>query len=362
MSVIETPSTTTAASAPVAHRRRTTRIRMIELLVLVAVLVIALALSIAVGSRLMSLPTVWDALWANTSVPWANAAARGTDAYGIVHQLRIPRTILGLLAGLALGAAGALAQGHTRNPLADPGILGVNAGAACAVVVGVYVLNIATPIQYMGFGLVGALITSALVFVVASAARGSSPLLLVLAGTGLNAMLLAITSAIVLVDSASLDAWRFWNVGSISGRGTDVIWAALPFIAIGLVLAVANGYFLNALSLGDDLSTALGTRVATTRFLGLLALTILAGAATAACGPIAFLGLLAPHIARYLVGPDYRWIVPFAALIGADLLLLCDVIGRVIARPGEIYVGIMVSVIGAPFLIALVRRRKLVAV
>ena len=328
--------------------------RPLGIVLLLAVLAAAVVASIAIGSRLIGIGEVWHALWADPSVDHS-------DAVGIVQDLRVPRTLLGLVVGLAIGAAGALTQGHTRNPLADPGMLGVNAGAACAVVTGVYLLDIGSPIAYMGFGLVGAVIAATAVFGVASL-TGSSPLTLILAGTGMTAALTAVTSAVVLVDTNSLDAWRFWSVGSTSGRGIDVFWAALPFIVIGLALAGANGHFLNVLSLGDDMSTALGARVALTRGIGILAITLLIGAATAACGPIVFLGLVVPHIARAFTGPDYRWIVPYSALLGAILLLACDVIGRVIARPGEVQVGVVLALVGAPFLIAMVRRRKLTGV
>jgi iron complex transport system permease protein len=322
---------------------------------LLVLLVIACALSIAIGSRVIPLGDVWDALWAD-NIPGA------PDAVGIVQGLRIPRTILGLIVGLAIGAAGALTQGHTRNPLSDPGILGVNAGAACTVVIGVFLLGVTTPIRYMGFGLIGALVAASLVFVLASAGKGASPLTLILAGTGLSAMLVAITSGIVLVDTASLEAWRFWQVGSISGRDTDVILAALPFIVPGLILAVASGFFLNILSLGDDMTQALGSRILQVRIVGIASITLLVGAATAACGPIVFLGLVAPHIARFFTGPDYRWIVPYSALIGAVSLIACDVIGRMIARPGEVQAGIVLAAVGAPFFVALVRAKRLVAV
>ena len=329
--------------------------RMWGLALLLTLLVVVCVSSIAIGSRVIPIGEVWDALWAD-NVPGA------PDAVGIVQDLRLPRTVLGLIVGLSIGAAGALTQGHTRNPLSDPGILGVNAGAACAVVTGVYILGITTPIQYMGFGLIGALIAASLVFFLASVGKGASPLTLILAGTGLTAMLTAITSAIVLVDSKSLEAWRFWQVGSIAGRGTDVIWATLPFVIPGLILALASGFFLNILSLGDDMTKALGSRVLQVRIVGILSITLLVGAATAACGPIVFLGLVAPHVARFFTGPDYRWIVPYSALIGAVSLIACDVIGRMIARPGEVQASIVLAAVGAPFFIALVRAKKLVAV
>lgn len=325
------------------------------MILLLVLLVVVCALSIAIGSRVIPLSDVWHALWAD-NVPGA------PDAVGIVHSLRLPRTVLGLVVGLAIGAAGALTQGHTRNPLADPGILGVNAGAACAVVAGVYLLGITTPIQYMGFGLFGAVIAASLVFFLASVGKGASPLTLILAGTGLSAMLTAITSAIVLIDTASLDAWRFWQVGSTAGRGWDVITATLPFVIAGLVLAVASGFFLNVLSLGDEMTKALGSRILQVRIVGIVAITLLVGASTAACGPIVFLGLVAPHVARFFTGPDYRWVVPYSALIGAVALVACDVLGRMIARPGEIQAGIVLAAVGAPFFIALVRAKKLVAV
>ncbi len=329
--------------------------RIPGVVLLLVLLAIVCAASIAIGSRVIPLPEVWDALWAD-NVPGA------PDAVGIVHDLRIPRTVLGLVVGLAVGAAGALTQGHTRNPLADPGILGVNAGAAFAVVTGVYVLGITTPIQYMGFGLLGAVVASSLVFFLASVGKGASPLTLILAGTGLSAMLVALTSAIVLIDTASLEAWRFWQVGSVAGRGFDVIFATLPFIIPGLILAIASGFFLNILSLGDEMTKALGSRIVQVRIVGILAITLLVGSATAACGPIVFLGLVAPHVARFFTGPDYRWVVPYSALIGAVALVGCDVLGRMIARPGEIQAGIVLAAVGAPFFIALVRAKKLVAV
>ena len=326
--------------------------RLGGLLLLIAALAAVCVASIAFGSRTIPVGDVWHFLWNKD----------GTDVSGIVHGLRIPRTALGLVAGAAIGAAGALTQGHTRNPMADPGILGVNAGAACTVVLGVYVIGITTPIEYMGFGLVGALIASSLMFLIASAGKGANPLTLILAGTGLSVLLMAITSAIVLVDTASLDAWRFWQVGSTQGRGWDVIVATLPFIVPGMVLAVMSGFYLNVLSLGDDVAHALGTWVRQARIIGIVGITLLVGAATAACGPIVFLGLVAPHIARFVTGPDYRWVVPYSALIGGLLLVGSDVIGRVIARPGEVQAGIILAAIGAPFFIGLVQAKKLVAV
>ncbi len=342
--------------------------RLTGLLLILAVVVVAVIGSVLIGTREMPLAATWDSFTAGCSQIWQALIHlhmpqidKSSDTAGIVWDLRVPRTVLGLIVGLAIGAAGAITQGHTRNPIADPGLLGVNAGAACAVVGGVYLFGISSPLAYMAFGLGGAIIASALVFGIA-ALTGTGPITLVLAGTGLSAMLVAITSAIVLSDTASLDAWRFWSVGSTAGRSIDIFWAALPFIGVGLVLALASGFFLNVLSLGDDMTKALGSRVLVIRGVGILGITLLIGAATAACGPIVFLGLVVPHIARAITGADYRWIIPYSALIGAALLLVCDIIGRVVARPGEIQVGVVLAFVGAPFLIAMVRRTKLTSV
>lgn len=320
---------------------------------LVAALVGACIASVALGSGVgphdIGPGTVFHALFTPSSV---------SDDISTLVDNRLTRTLLALFAGLALGAAGALTQGHTRNPLADPGLLGVNAGAACAVVTGVFAFGLTSPLASTALALLGAALAAAAVFVLANI-TGSSPLTLVLAGTGLSAFLTAVTSAIVLNDGASLNVWRTWNVGSVAGRDAEVLWTAAPFIVMGLVLALTGGWFLNLLSLGDDMAAALGGRVLLIRLTGILTIALLAGASTAACGPIVFLGLVVPHLARPITGPDYRWIVPYSALIGAVLLIVCDVLGRLVARPGEVQVGVMLALIGAPALILMVRRRRL---
>jgi len=278
----------------------------------------------------------------------------------IVRSLRIPRTLLGILVGVALGVAGALMQGHTRNPLADPGLLGVNAGAAFLVVVGIYALGMTSLFSYVWFAFAGAFAASVLVFLLGSLGRGGpTPVTLALAGVALAALLQALTSALVLSDTQTLDAYRFWAVGAIAGRDTSITVQVAPFLAAGLILAVANAPGLNLLSLGEDVARGLGQRVVLTRCTGLAAITLLTGAAVAACGPMWFLGLVAPHVARAFTGPDYRWLLPASGLAGAVLLLVADVIGRLVVRPGELQVGIVLALIGAPFFIALVRRRRL---
>lgn len=278
----------------------------------------------------------------------------------VVVTLRVPRTVAGVLVGVALGLAGAVMQGVVRNPLADPGILGVNAGAALAVVCGTSVFGIGSATGYVWFAFAGAAVVSVGVYLIGSLGReGATPVKLALAGAAVAAALQSITTAILLTDVASFDEYRFWTVGSLTGRKLDLVAQIAPFVAVGAVLALCTGRLLNALALGDDVARGLGQRVALARGLSGACVVILCGAATATAGPIAFLGLTVPHIARLITGPDYRWILPYSMVLAPILLLVSDIVGRVVARPGELQVGIVMAVIGAPFFIFLVRRRKL---
>ncbi|WP_438872651.1 FecCD family ABC transporter permease [Paractinoplanes pyxinae] len=314
-----------------------------------ALLALAVALSLAVGAQWLGLGEVWRAVVDPDP---------GAPATAIVWELRFPRTVLGLLAGLALGAAGALMQGHTRNPLADPGLLGISAGASFAVVLGIQ-LGATALTGYIWFAFAGALLASVAVFGIASGRRGGpTPVTLALAGLAISALLASFTQSILLADNASLNLFRFWVVGSLSGRDSTVAAQVAPFIAVGLVLALVNAPALNALGLGEDVARALGQRVVLARVIGVAAVVLLAGAATAACGPIGFLGLIVPHVARTVVGPDHRRLIPAAALTGAAVLLLADVLGRVVVSPGELQTGIVLAAVGAPFFIMLVRSRR----
>ncbi|MGY1752765.1 FecCD family ABC transporter permease [Blastococcus sp. SYSU D01042] len=327
--------------------------RLVVLLALVALVLVAALASIAVGTRSLAPGEVWRALF--DSDPTDEAAV-------IVQQLRVPRTVLGLMVGAALGMSGALMQGHTRNPLGDPGLLGVTAGASLAVVVAIAYLGVTTASGYVWFAFAGALAGTVLVYAVGAAGRGgATPVTLALAGAALSALLYAMVRAIVVSDSATLDSFRFWQVGALAGRGSEVAWQVAPFIAVGAVLALANSPALDLLGLGEDVARGLGQRIWLARAVGLAAITLLCGAATAACGPIAFVGLVVPHVVRGLTGPDHRWLVPCSGLLGAALLLGADVLGRVLARPGELQVGIVLALVGAPFFIALVRRRRTMA-
>jgi iron complex transport system permease protein len=278
----------------------------------------------------------------------------------IVHGLRVPRTVLAIAVGAALGVAGALMQGHTRNPLADPGLLGVSAGAAFAVVVGIYLFDVTSASGYAWFALAGAGLAATAVFVIGSSRGGPSPVSLVLAGVAVTALLDVFTQAIVLRSADTLNAYRFWAVGSVAGREIEVFWQVLPFLLAGLLLAGIGSSTLNLLQLGDDVARSLGLHPMRQKVIGVAAVMLLTGAATAACGPIAFVGLVVPHVARWLCGVDYRWVIPYSGLVGALLLLVADMIGRVVVRPGELQVGIVMALIGGPVLIVLVRRTRMV--
>ncbi|MFE5393254.1 FecCD family ABC transporter permease [Streptomyces sp. NPDC056568] len=343
--------TTTAVARPApGGTAKARRKRMAGLGVLAFLLVVAGAASLAVGARALSPAEVWHGLF---SAP--DADQRLTEIRLIVRTVRVPRTVLAVVAGVALGIGGALIQGYTRNPIADTGLLGVNSGASFAVVSGIALFGLTDPLQYVWLAFVGAAVAGAVVFGLASIGRGAgNPLTLALAGQGVTVFLAAMTTAVALTDKASLNALRFWNAGSVAGVGFDVIWPVTAFIAAGLVLALTTLPAVNLLNLGDDVARGLGVNVALTRTVGILAITLLAGAATAACGPIAFIGLMVAHVARYLTGPDYRWLVPYAGLLGAVILLVCDIVGRLVVRPSELDAGVLVALLGAPFFAALV--------
>jgi iron complex transport system permease protein len=322
------------------------------LVVLSLLLVLAGLVSLAVGSRPISLSTVVDVL----------LHPDGSDASTIVHDLRIPRTVLALAVGVSLGIAGALMQGHTRNPLADPGLLGVEAGAAFAVVIGIYAFGVQDLTGYAWFSLAGAGLAAAAVFAVGSTRGGPDPVSLVLAGTAVSALLLSLTQVVILRDVDTLDAYRFWAVGSVSGRGMDVFWEVLPFMVVGLVLATLSASTLNLLQLGDDVAVSLGMHPMRHKVIGVLGVMLLTGAATAACGPVGFVGLVVPHVARHFAGVDYRWVIPYSGFVGGLLVVVADVIGRVVVRPGELQVGIVMALIGGPAFIYLVRRTRMVRI
>ena len=332
--------------------RATLRRRSVLVVAMVAALVVTSVLSMLLGSNHIGVERVVAGLF--------HTGTSTDDA--IVWGSRIPRTLIGATVGAALGVAGLLMQGHTRNPLADPGLFGVSAGAGLAVVIGVYVFGITNTGVTVWFALAGAVVASVVVFSVTIAGSGTaSPVPLALAGAAVSALLGAVTSFIVLTDRDSLDAYRLWVVGSLSARQLDVLGATWPFLVVGLVLAVANVRALDALGLGADLARGLGENVLVARLVGLGGITLLAAGATAAAGPIGFVGLTVPHVARALVGTGHRWALPASALLGAALVLLADVVGRLIGGFAEVEVGIVLAVIGGPVFVAVARRRSLVS-
>lgn len=320
-------------------------------LLLALALFAVLVLSITVGARPIALADIWNALTAFDPTQ---------TNHKIILDLRLPRTLVGLLVGAALGLSGAILQGATRNPLADPGILGINAGATLCVVLGISVFGITQLSGYVWLAFLGAGVAMLVVYLVASLGReGATPVKLALAGAAVTAALTSVTSAILITNVETLDQIRFWQVGALTGRTTDILLQVAPFILAGIVLALLTSRILDGLALGDDVARGLGLKVQRGRAMVGFAAVILAGAATAAAGPIAFVGLTVPHLARAFTGPNYRWILPYSMLLAPILLLGADIIGRIIVPPGELQVGIVTAALGAPFFIALVRRRKL---
>ncbi|MDQ0947996.1 iron complex transport system permease protein [Streptomyces phaeochromogenes] len=316
-------------------------------------------LSLALGAANVPPDQVLRALF-------GDAPSRFVD--NIVWSARVPRTALGLSAGAALGLAGALMQALTRNPLADPGVLGVSAGASFAIVLAVGVLGINSLYGYVWFAFAGALIATVVVYLLGGLGRsGMTPVKLALAGVAVSSMLWSFTQAIVLTDVDALNKFRFWSAGSLADADDGMVWRVLPFLVIGAVLALACAPALNSLALGDDVAASLGRRLGLVRLAGVASITLLTGAAVAVIGPVVFIGLVVPHVARVLaqlagIGPDQRWLLPLSAVLAPCLLLAADIIGRMVARPTEIQAGVLVAFIGGPFFIAMVRRRNLAEV
>lgn len=328
--------------------RRPKRLRALWLLAVVAILVALMAASVMIGSREVSWNDVLAAL---------GGSADGFNEAAVAK--RIPRTLLAVIAGAALAVSGAVMQGVTRNPLADPGILGVNMGASLAVVTGIAFFGLAAASTFVWIAIAGAAITAAFVYGVGSLGRGgATPLKLALAGAATSAALASFISAIILPRGDIAGSVRSWQIGGVGGGTFASIEQVLPFIAVGLAICLLASRSLNALALGDELAAGLGERVAIARGASALGAVILCGAATAVTGPIGFVGLVVPHACRLIVGVDHRWLIPFSAIVGAALLTAADVLGRIVARPAEIDVGIITALVGAPFFIYIVRRQK----
>jgi len=319
-------------------------------LVLSIILLIACVIaSLSFGARVVSFQDIMDGLFGQN---------KDSFAANIVRK-RLSRTVFSLLCGAALGVSGALMQAITRNPLADPSILGVNTGAALFVVCGLAFFNISTANQYIWFALIGAALTAAFVFGIGSMGRGgATPIKLVLAGAATTAALSSLVTAILIPNSYAMDQFRFWQVGSVGSGTWNSITTFLPFLAIGIIIAFISAPALNALALGDDVASGLGVRPGLLRFGAAVGGVMLCGAATALAGPIGFIGLLSTHVMRLILGPDVRFIIPMSAIAGAVILTFSDVIGRLIASPGELEVGVVTAFIGAPILIILAKKSK----
>ncbi|MDQ0682877.1 iron complex transport system permease protein [Streptomyces sp. B4I13] len=334
-----------AETAPAPPSRRAA-LRAVGLLAALVLLLLVAVASIAVGAKELSVAQVWHGLFADS----------GTYADVVVDE-RLSRTVLGLLVGAALGLSGAVLQALTRNPLADPGLLGINAGASAAVVTAITFFGVTSLSGYVWFAFFGAAAVGALVWFLGGS-RGATPVRLALAGTAISAALYGYLQAVMIMDDAALARMRFWTVGSLSSATEGTVRQVLPFLVVGTLLAFVLARPLNAVAMGDDTARALGADLTRTRALSMLAATVLSGAATAACGPIVFVGLMVPHVVRSFTGPDLRWIMPYAAVLSPVLLLGSDVVGRVVARPSEVQVGIVTAIIGGPVFIFLVRRRR----
>lgn len=332
-----------------SSKRGTRVLFLVGALLLLAVVYL---LSLSVGARGIGFDEVWRLLW----------APDGSEDSYVVHEMRMPRALLALVVGAALGVSGALIQALTRNPLADTGILGVGAGASFAVVIGVAFFGVTALSEYLWFAFGGAIAVTVLVYALGSIGSiGATPVRLTLVGVALGALLGGFSSAITMLHPDSFEDTLRWSAGSLAGRGFATVETVAIPIAVGLALGLVSGRPLNAISLGDDVAKSLGANVLRTRVLVIVAVTLLAGAATAAAGPIGFVGLMVPHVVRWFTGPDQRWIIPFSAVGAALLLLASDVLGRLLLAPQELEVGIVTAFLGAPVLILLARRKKVSA-
>jgi iron complex transport system permease protein len=331
-----------------ATLRRPAAVRLAWLAASFAVLAVLCIASVAFGVRDVALDDIFAGLAGDTS---------GVAQAAVVA--RLPRTALAVLVGAALAMSGAAMQAVTRNPLADPGILGVSGGAALAVVIGIAFFGMSDPYAFIAASIIGAAGAAVFVYTVGSLGRGgATPLKLALAGAASSAAFMSLVSAVLLPRVDLLETFRFWQIGGVGGATWDRIATIAPVLALGAVVTLVCARGMNSLALGDDVATGLGEHVLRTRLVSSAGAVILCGAATAIAGPIAFVGLIIPHLCRLLVGTDHRWLLPFSAVAGAALLVAADVVGRLIARPDEIEVGILTALLGAPFFIWIVRRQK----
>ncbi len=343
-------TTPNAAGAPPALRFARSRPALLAgLLAGCGLLVAAMLASIAFGAADIAPADVWAALFSFDA---------GSTEHLIIRVMRAPRAAVAALVGASLAVAGAIMQGLTRNPLADSGILGINTGAALGVVSAVFLLNIGSLSAYALFAFLGALLTAVAVYGLGSLGRGGpTPLKLTMAGAALTALLSSLTTGMLILNQRTLEEVRFWLAGSVAGRDLTLLLQIAPYLLAGLVIALALGRQITTISLGEDVAKGLGQNTAWVKVFAAIAVVLLAGGSVAVAGPIAFIGLVIPHVARFLVGVDYRWILPYSALMGAIFLIVSDVAARLVLRPTELPVGVMTALIGGPFFVYLVRWR-----
>ncbi|MEW2525779.1 iron ABC transporter permease [Streptomyces sp. NPDC047071] len=326
--------------------------RAVAMTAAVVALLLAVLFSLAVGARAIAPSAVLDALL---------HGGHG-DAAEVVREMRVPRTVLGVMVGAALAVAGTALQGITRNPIADPGILGISQGASVGVVVAIAYAGTHTLTGYVWYAFTGAALAAVAVYAIAASGRGgATPVKLALGGAAINALLVSVTTGILTTRASALDEFRFWQVGALSGREAAIVGQTWPFLLAGLLLVLSVARGLDALALGEDVAKGLGQNVALVRVVGGLGATVLTGVGVAAAGPIAFIGLAVPHIARAVIGSDHRWVLPLAALLGPVMLLVSDTVGRIVFPPSEVPAGVMTALIGVPFLVTLVRRKAVAA-
>lgn len=312
------------------------------------ILLIFLVISVSFGAKDIPLKTILAAL----------TAFDGSIDHLIITTVRLPRSLIAILVGAALAVSGALMQGLTRNPLADPGILGIESGAALAVVATIFVFGSSSSSVLTLVAFLGAGITAILVYCLGSLGKGgATPLNLTVAGAALTALISSLTTAILIVSQRTLDEIRFWLAGSLSGRDTNILLQILPFVVIGLVIAFVLGRQITTMSLGEDIAKGLGQQTAWIKIITAISVVLLAGSSVSLAGPIGFIGLVVPHIVKFFIKADYRWILPYAAIVGAILILVSDIAARLLLRPQELPVGVMTALLGAPFFVYLAKSK-----
>ena len=340
------PDEAPVESRDLGGRRSLRLIGLVAALLLLGLVIVA---SLAFGAKFIPFGERWR-LWGPND---------GATNAAIIHDLRLPRTLVGVLVGAALGLSGALMQALTLNPLAEPGLLGVNLGASAGVVLAIAFLGVTTISGYVWFAFAGAAITSVIVFLLGNTGRSATPDRQILAGVAITTVMGSGIYAVIVIKPDVFNKYRFWEVGSLGDVSVPAAWRVAPFVIAGLLLALSLGPALNALAMGEETGRALGAHVMRTRLLGMLAVTLLCGGATAVVGPLYFVGLAVPHVTRMFTGPDQRWILLYSMVLAPVLLLTADIIGRVIVSPSELEVGIVTAFVGAPMFIILARRRRL---